>query len=120
MMDSAAEFFSCSDRERAIFEAGIKLGSIYHQYVGMPISKENASSAEKAIMDGVRVQPFITGVEVSIRKEMLKSGKETYEYSSLTGEMMDVKISVRYGKEEVTARMKYVEKLNYPLMFLED
>ena len=33
-------------------------------------------------------------VEVSIRKEMLKSGKETYEYSSLTGEMMDVKISM--------------------------
>ncbi|MCI2413518.1 MAG: dihydroneopterin aldolase, partial [Cuniculiplasma sp.] len=34
MVDEAASYFHCTDRERAIFEAGIKLGSIYHQYVG--------------------------------------------------------------------------------------
>ncbi len=120
MNDLAAEFFKCTDRERAIFEAGIKLGSIYHQYVGMPISNANVDSAEKAIMEGVKVQPFISDVSVRIRHDSLKSGKETYSYQSLSGEMMDVKISVTYGDETVTARMSYIEKLNYPLMYLED
>ncbi len=28
-----------SDREQAVFEAGIKLGALYHQWVGTPISR---------------------------------------------------------------------------------
>ncbi|MCL4356856.1 MAG: dihydroneopterin aldolase family protein [Candidatus Thermoplasmatota archaeon] len=120
MNDLAAEFFKCTDRERAIFEAGIKLGSIYHQYVGMPINNKNVDSAEKAIMEGVKVQPFISEASVKIRRDSLKSGEGTYSYQSLTGEMMDVEISVKYGNDTVTARMSYIEKLNYPLMYLED
>ena len=31
-----------TERDRAIFEAGIKLGALYHQWVGTPISKKSA------------------------------------------------------------------------------
>ncbi|MEE9268050.1 MAG: dihydroneopterin aldolase family protein, partial [Thermoplasmata archaeon] len=42
MEDPTADYFECTDAERAAFEAGIKLGSIFHQYVGAPVSPENA------------------------------------------------------------------------------
>ena len=32
--DLADKYFNCSLRERVVFEAGIKLGTIYHQFVG--------------------------------------------------------------------------------------
>jgi hypothetical protein len=34
-MDVADSYFSCTDSERAAFEAGIKLGTVYHQFVGV-------------------------------------------------------------------------------------
>ncbi|MEM3428929.1 MAG: dihydroneopterin aldolase family protein, partial [Thermoplasmatales archaeon] len=37
MNDPAAPYFSCSEKERAIFESGVKLGAIYHQYIGIPV-----------------------------------------------------------------------------------
>ncbi|MBR1452331.1 MAG: hypothetical protein IJ592_02405, partial [Candidatus Methanomethylophilaceae archaeon] len=30
----ANQRFSCTERERAVFEAGIKMATIYHQFVG--------------------------------------------------------------------------------------
>ncbi|MFH0966806.1 MAG: dihydroneopterin aldolase family protein, partial [Methanobacteriota archaeon] len=38
-----------SDRERAAFEAGIKLGALYHQWVGTPVSRESANSLKLAM-----------------------------------------------------------------------
>ena len=35
-----------NERERAGFEAGIKLGALYHQWVGTPISQDSAESLE--------------------------------------------------------------------------
>jgi len=55
----AANYFNCSERERAVFEAGIKLGTIYHQFVGTPVAAANVEILERAIEDGVRVQPFV-------------------------------------------------------------
>ena len=34
----AASRFNCSEKERAIFEAGIKMATIYHQFVGTPVN----------------------------------------------------------------------------------
>ena len=34
----AASRFNCSERERAIFEAGVKMATIYHQFVGTPVN----------------------------------------------------------------------------------
>ncbi|HUS56931.1 MAG TPA: dihydroneopterin aldolase family protein, partial [Thermoplasmata archaeon] len=48
--------FDCSDEERATFEAGIKLGTIYHQFVGVPVSADNVDTLERAMEAGSEVQ----------------------------------------------------------------
>ncbi len=120
MKDPASNYFSCTDRERAIFEAGIKLGTIYHQYVGVPINLSNLTSLENAIRESVKVQPFVEDAEVRIDKEIVKKRQGVYKYITLSGEMLDVKLRIRYNDEQVTAKLEYIEEMDYPLMHLED
>jgi dihydroneopterin aldolase len=115
----ADDFFECSDAERAAFEAGIKLGTIYHQFVGTPISRENVSLLEKAIAEGTKIQPFVEDAYVEISKKELKSKKGEFDYVSLSGNMLRVHLVVVYGDVRLTAGMRFVEKINYPLMFIE-
>lgn len=116
---TADSHFSCTDSERAAFEAGIKLGTIYHQFVGVPLSAENAGTLEKAIEAGCQVQPFVERVVVKIDRSRLRSKRGQYDYVSLTGDMLDVTIVVRYRSARVKASMKFVKEMNYPLMFIE-
>ena len=54
----------------------------------MPINNKNVDSAEKAIMEGVKVQPFISEASVKIRRDSLKSGEGTYS---------PLRIDIKYG-----------------------
>ncbi|MHB1709534.1 MAG: dihydroneopterin aldolase family protein [Thermoplasmataceae archaeon] len=119
MHDPAANYFNCTERERAIFEAGIKLGTVYHQYVGVPINLSNLNSLENAIRESVMVQPFVESAEVSIDPEMVKKRQGIYKYITLSGEMLKVKLSIKYGREEVVARLEYIPEMDYPLMHLD-
>ena len=47
--DPTGRYFAGTDRDRAAFEAGIKLGSILHQYVGVPLTRKNATSLERKV-----------------------------------------------------------------------
>ena len=38
-----------NDRDRAVFEAGIKLGALYHQFVGTPISVDTIDNLARTI-----------------------------------------------------------------------
>jgi len=114
--DPAAKYFACSESERACFEAGIKLGAVYHQYVGTPVSAESVDALERAIEAGVRIQPFVTNVKVRIDRSRMKPKRSTYRYTSLKGEMLDVWLQVRYGNHVATCEMKYVKDLRYTLM----
>jgi len=116
----ADSYFSCSDRERAAFEAGIKLGTIYHQFVGVPLSSKNVETLEKAIEAGSKVQPFVEDVKVRIDREKLRSKHGVYDYVSLTGDMLNVTLVVRYKTAMAKASMKFIEEMNYPLMFIEN
>lgn len=113
------EYFDCSDSERAAFEAGIKLGTIYHQYVGVPVSAENVRTLEKAMEAGSLVQPFVEDVKVRINRSRLKEKVGQYDYVSLTGEMLDVTLRVDYKGTKVDAGMKFAKEMNYPLMFVK-
>ncbi|MBN1677539.1 MAG: dihydroneopterin aldolase family protein [Candidatus Thermoplasmatota archaeon] len=116
---TADSYFACSEVERAAFEAGIKLGSIYHQFVGVPLRSENVSTLEKAIEAGCKVQPFVESVSVKIDRSKLKRKRGQYDYVSLTGDMLDVALVIRYGGTRVRASMRLVEEMNYPLMYIE-
>ena len=115
--DPAKKWFRCSDRERAAFEAGIKMGSIYHQYVGAPVNETNVEALERAIEAGARVQPFVEDVRVRIDRSKVKAKRGApYRYYSVTGDMLDVWIRVRYNGVVAECVMKYVPELRYPLM----
>ncbi len=116
--EMADSHFDCSDEERAAFEAGIKLGTIYHQFVGVPVSADNVDTLERAMEAGSSVQPFVKEVHVRIDRSRLRNKKSEFDYVSLTGEMLDVTLVVQYRSAMVTAHMKFVEDMNYPLMYI--
>ncbi|MDH4123193.1 MAG: dihydroneopterin aldolase family protein [Thermoplasmata archaeon] len=115
----AEGYFKCTDSERAAFEAGIKLGTVYHQFVGTPISIENVELLENAIAEGTKIQPFVYDAEVHISRDVLRSKKSEFDYISLTGDMMNVSLIVDFKGVRVFAKMKFVPEMNYPLMFIE-
>ena len=43
------KYFNCTDRDRAAFEAGIKLGGLFHQYMGSPVNEGSALYMEEAM-----------------------------------------------------------------------
>jgi len=115
----ADSHFSCSDSERAAFEAGIKLGTIFHQYVGVPLSPDSVGTLEHAIEAGSKVQPFVEDVKVTIDRSKLREKKGQYDYVPLTGDMLDVTLVVRFRSTRVRASMKFLRDMNYPLMYIE-
>jgi hypothetical protein len=115
---AAAKYFNCSESERAVFESGIKLGTIYHQFVGTPLSSSNVESLEKAIEEGVRVQPFVKDVEVHIKRKVLRGKKDEYDYQTLTGPMLEVRLTIEIDGVMVVSGMRYIDELHYPLMYV--
>ena len=95
------------------------MGTIYHQFVGVPLSTENVGTLEKAIEAGCLVQPFVEKVTVKIDRSRLRRKRGQYDYVSLTGDMLDVSLVVKYKGSTVKASMKFIEEMNYPLMFIE-
>jgi len=101
-----------SDRELAIFEAGIKLGALYHQWVGTPISRQSAASVETAIEKAVILQPFVEEITVKLDRSLMTENR--FGYSELSGLMFDVVIVTRVGFTYCRARLA-LEK-GYPFM----
>ena len=75
-----------TEREAAAFEAGIKLGALYHQFVGSPVSAETAESLEVAMEESISLQPFVRSVSVEIDRQML--GRNVFGYGELAGKML--------------------------------
>jgi hypothetical protein len=117
--DPLARFFRCSDRERAVFEAGVKLGSVFHQYVGTPVDLRSARALERAIEAGMRAQPAVIAARVRIDRAALRRGTTKLGYASLTGDMLDVSVTTRVGRATAVGRMRYIPALRYPAMHIE-
>ena len=118
--DPAKKYFNCTPAERAAFEAGIKLGSVYHQFVGTPLNMNNVDALEKAIEESLTVQPFVEDATVKIDRNRIRKGRGLYKYLTLHGDMLDVKIKVKYEDYVAVCRLKYIEEMDYPLMFVEE
>ena len=101
-----------NDREQAVFEAGIKLGALYHQWVGTPISRDSAASVEKAIERAVILQPFVEEITVRLDRSLMTENR--FGYSELSGMMYDVEIITRVGFTYCRARLS--PDNGYPLM----
>ncbi|MDP2796271.1 MAG: dihydroneopterin aldolase family protein [Methanoregula sp.] len=101
-----------TDREQAVFEAGIKLGALYHQWVGTPISLKSASSVESAIEKTVILQPFVEEITVHLNRSLMT--ENTFGYSELSGLMFEVEIITRVGFSYCRGHL--APKNGYPLM----
>lgn len=117
--DSTDSYFAGNDRDRAVFEAGIKLGAIFHQFIGVPITRSTAGDLERAIESATRVQPLVDDVHVRIDRKRLRA-RGPYRYSSLSEEMLHAEVTIRVGSARATAVLRYVPELDYPLMYLKD
>ena len=105
-----------TDAQTACFEAGIKFGSLYHQFAGTPITPGSAPSLARAMEDAIENQPHCRDVTVDVLEEPL--GEACGDgYTELTGRFLDVEIVVEYEGWEVVSRMEMVE--GYPLMTVE-
>ncbi|MDK2891069.1 MAG: dihydroneopterin aldolase [Methanoculleus sp.] len=101
-----------TDREKAAFEAGIKLGALYHQFVGTPIARETAAAIEAAIEQAVGLQPYVTGIRVRLNRDMMVSNR--FGYSELAGKMFDAEITTGVGETVCRARLHLED--DYPMM----
>ncbi|WP_298500184.1 dihydroneopterin aldolase family protein [uncultured Methanobrevibacter sp.] len=120
-MDVDKEYFSnITTRERAIFEGAISMGALFHQFVGTPVNQTTKKSLETSMEESLKLQPAIEDVKVNIRFDKLEESMTEFEYTSLTGDMLDVKIYTKVENVTATIRIEFIEELNYPLMYVED
>lgn len=105
-------------RDNAAFEAGIKLGALYHQFIGSPVSPRTVASLEEAIAESISVQPYVKWISVSIDRNMVNESLNPYGYTELKGAMLSVDAVIKYESYEVHVGMAY--KGGYPLMFIKD
>jgi hypothetical protein len=116
--DIARRYFpeDFTDRERAIFEAGIALGALTHSAVGLPAASTVAPYIEKALAESFMLQPYRREVKVRLRR--IPRRPRLYRYGTVSPENIEAEVVVEYGSARVRARMGYVKELKYPLMYV--
>jgi hypothetical protein len=109
-----------TDAQTACFEAGIKFGSLYHQFAGTPVSPDNADSLARAIEESIENQPHCESVSVEVLTDELERALADgpADYTELTGRFLDVALVIDYEGHAVRARMEMED--GYPLMRLVD
>jgi len=122
--DKAAKYFDrkVTERERAVFEGGIALAALYHQFIGTPISKADRGTVEtleKAMEQSAKLQPYREDVKVKINIKAMREAGGRYGYETLRGELLDITVKTKYGRAEATLRLRHIPELNYPLMYIE-
>jgi hypothetical protein len=105
-------------RDNVAFEAGIKLGALYHQFVGSPVSLATVDSLERAIAGSISVQPFVEEIAVSIDRDMIRDSLSSFGYTELKGPMLKVDAVIKY--ENYVASVGILYKDGYPLMYIKE
>ena len=106
-----------TDPQRACFEAGIKFGSLYHQFAGTPVSPGSARSLERAMAEAIENQPHCESVQVEILDDRVREAIDHDNgYTELTGRLMEVEMRIAY--EGVAVRTRMEMEGNYPRMKL--
>jgi len=108
-----------TDPQAACFEAGIKFGSLYHQFAGTPVAPGSTPSLERAMEEAIENQPHCESVTVDIDEERVREAIDHAEgYTELTGTVMDVEMHIAYRGVTVHTEMRMVD--GYPRMQVVD
>lgn len=122
IQDPANKFFSpkVTPRDRAVFEAGIALGMVIHQFNGVPVRRsEDLEVLAEAIRRAVLAQPFRTNATVKL-KTNLKEGGGPYDYVTIKTRDMEVCVETEYNGVWVKACLKHIDELDFNLAYIED
>ena len=105
--------------QEACFEAGIKFGTLYHQFAGTPVSPGSSGTLARAMEDAIENQPFCSSVSVEILDDALRAelAEQSADYTELTGRFMEVEIGIDYRGTTVVATMAMDG--DYPRMELD-
>ena len=89
--------------------------------IGLPVKADKGFLEDLAevAQRSFSLQPFRADVKIRILKDRLKISK-TYGYGVISPESLDVRVEVRYGEARAVGRLRYVEELDYPLMYVEE
>jgi hypothetical protein len=107
-----------TEAQTACFEAGIKFGSLYHQFAGTPVSPASADSLARAMEEAIENQPHCENVVVDVREDRLREALDdaAADYTELTGRFIDVDMETVYEGTTVHTQMRMEH--GYPLMEL--
>jgi len=124
LKDNDGIYFSpdITDRERACFETGIKLGALYHILCGIPITSNSdiINSIEKGIEASISCQPYVKSVKINLNAQKIIGNKSSpFDYDEISGKIIRAKIILVYKSVEIVAKVEWIEELQYPLMFIE-
>ena len=111
-----------TDRERACFESGIKIGALYHILCGIPISNDEniLKNIEKGIESSISCQPFVKSVKINLdRGKILGDKSNQFDYDEITGKIIRAELIIEYESVEILAKVEWVENMQFPLMFIE-
>ncbi len=112
-----------TQRERACFETGIKLGALYHILCGMPISSQEhvIHAIERGIEASISCQPHVKSVKLNLNRSFIKGHKKTpYDYDEITGKIIRAELILKYEDVEIIARIDWIEEMSYPLMYIDE
>lgn len=111
-----------TNRERACFEIGIKLGALYHILSGIPVSSnpEIIEDIERGIEASISCQPFVKSIKINLNRDEITGDKSSeFKYDEISGKMITAKVIIEYESIEVIAKVEWIEDLQYPLMYIE-
>jgi len=111
-----------TDRERASFEAGIKLGALYHILCGIPISSDEdvIKSVENGIESAISCQPYVKSVKLNLNREKIIGDKSTkFDYDEISGRIIRAELVIKYKTTKIVAKIDWIEDIQYPLMYIE-
>lgn len=108
---------SLTDREALLFEAGIKLGGLFHQdprHADRPNDRRGVGPGDPFRGRAPAVRPIGPGPHRPVPGQPLGHGPFRYRY--LTAEMLSASVTLSDGRTEVTATLRHRPELRYPLM----
>jgi hypothetical protein len=119
-MDETNDASELTTAEQACFEAGIKFGSLYHQFAGTPVSPASAEQLAAGIAASIENQPHCESASVEIDTDRLQAEIEagSASYTELTGQFLDVEITVEY--DGCVAVAEIVMQDGYPQMVVTE
>lgn len=105
-------------RDTACFEAGIKLGTLYHQFIGTPVAPGTAAGLASAMAASVENQPRCVDAEVRLDEAAIAADANRFGYTGLRGHHIAATVHVEHEGVHVEATVALED--DYPMMRLRD